>query len=234
MDLAAAVAPTTLARQRTLPVADPLIPLLPDGALPRGRAVSCGGIAATSLAVALAVEATVAGAWLAVVDVPWLGVEAVAELGVPLERLVRVDLGSVSEPRSASERSAHGSWADLVAAVLDGFEVVITRMPKRVNAAVMRRVQARVQAREAVLIAVGDPGPLVADITMEASTPVWEGVEHGSGRLRGRRVTVSATGRRVPRPRRAELWLPGPDGMVAPAAEPVAVLHAVSTGMAAG
>ena len=73
MDLAAAVAPTTLARQRTLPVADPLIPLLPDGALPRGRAVSCGGIAATSLAVALAAEATVAGAWLAVVDVPWLG-----------------------------------------------------------------------------------------------------------------------------------------------------------------
>ena len=34
-----------------------------------------------------------AGAWLAVVDVPWLGVEAVAELGVPLERLVRVDPG---------------------------------------------------------------------------------------------------------------------------------------------
>ena len=94
MDLAAAVAPTTLARQRTLPVADPLIPLLPDGALPRGRAVACGGIAATSLAVALAAEATVAGAWLAVVDVPWLGVEAVAELGVPLERLVRVDPGA--------------------------------------------------------------------------------------------------------------------------------------------
>jgi hypothetical protein len=220
MDLAAAVAPTTLARQRTLPVADPLIPLLPDGALSRGRAVSCGGIAATSLAVALAAEATIAGAWLAVVDVPWLGVEAVAELGVPLERLVRVDMGCVSEPRSASERSAQGgSWADLVAAVLDGFEVVITRVPKRLNAGVIRRVQARVQAREAVLIAVGEPGPLVADITMEASTPVWVGVEHGSGRLRGRRVTVSATGRRVPRPRRAELWLPGPDGAVAPAAE---------------
>jgi hypothetical protein len=181
-----------------------------------------------------------------VVDVPWLGVEAVAELGVPLERLVRVDMGCVSEPRSASERSARvseprsasersarvseprsasersaqgGSWADLVAAVLDGFEVVITRVPKRLNAGVIRRVQARVQAREAVLIAVGEPGPLVADITMEASTPVWVGVEHGSGRLRGRRVTVSATGRRVPRPRRAELWLPGPDGAVAPAAE---------------
>ncbi len=227
MDLAAAVAPTTLARQRTLPVADPLIPLLPDGALPRGRAVACGGIAATSLAVALAAEATVAGAWLAVVDVPWLGVEAVAELGVPLERLVRVDPGRSTDG---------GSWADLVAAVLDGFEVVITRVPKRVNAALLRRVQARVQAREAVLIVVGDHGHLAADITMEASSPVWVGVEHGWGRLRGRRVTVAATGRRVPRPRRAELWLPGPDGAVAPAAEPVAVLHPVDVpiGMAAG
>ena len=93
MDLAAAVAPTTLARQRTLPVADPLQPLLPDGALARGRTVACGGPAATSLAIALAAEATAAGAWLAVVDVPWLGVEAVAELGVPLERLVRIDPG---------------------------------------------------------------------------------------------------------------------------------------------
>lgn len=217
MDLAAAVAPTTLARQRTLPVADPLIPLLPDGALPRGRAVTTRGIAAMSLAVALAAEATVAGAWLAVVDVPWLGVEAVAELGVPLERLVRVDPG---------ERSVQdGSWADLVAAALDGFEIVITRMPKRLNATVARRVQSRVQAREAVLITVGDPGPLLADITLEASSPVWEGVEHGWGHLRGRRVTVTSTGRRVPRPRHAQLWLPGPDGTVA--AADVAVLHPV-------
>ena len=202
MDPAAAVAPTTLARQRILPVSEPLATLLPDGALIRGKAVSCRGIAATSLAIALASEATTAGAWLAVVDVPWLGVEAAAELGVPLERLVRVDPGDVP-------------WADLVAAVLDGFELVVTRVPPRLNATTVRRVQARVQAREAVLIAVGEPGPLSVDITMAASSPVWEGIEHGWGHLRGRRVTVSSNGRRVPRPRRAELWLPGPDGTVA-------------------
>ena len=224
MDLAAAVAPTTLARQRTLPVAGPLIPLLPDGALPRGRAVSCRGIAATSLAVALAAEATVAGSWVAVVDVPWLGVEAVAELGVPLERLVRVDPGG--SPGSSGGSAHDASWVDLIAAVLDGFELVITRMPRRLNAAVLRRVQARVQAREAVLITMGDPGPLLADITMAASSPVWEGVEHGRGRLLGRRVAVSATGRRVPRPRRADLWLPGPDGTVATATSPVAAVPA--------
>jgi hypothetical protein len=207
---------TTLARQRTLPVADPLQPLLPEGALARGRTVACHGVAATSLAVALAAEATVAGAWLAVVDVPWLGVEAVAELGVPLERLVRVDPGDTAGSFGAA-------WADLVAAVLDGFELVVTRVPRRVNTATLRRVLARVQARESVLVAVGDPGPLVPDISMEASTPVWEGVAHGSGHLRGRRVTVAAAGRRIPRPRHAELWLPGPGGVVAAVAASIEV-----------
>jgi hypothetical protein len=215
MDLAAAVAPTTLARQRTIPVATPLQPLLPEGALARGRTVACGGVAATSLAVALAAEATVAGAWLAVVDVPWLGVEAVAELGVPLERLVRVDPGEAAG-------SFGVAWADLVAAVLDGFELVVTRVPRRVSAAVLRRVLARVQARESVLIAVGDPGPLVADVSLEAGDAVWEGVAAGRGHLRGRRVTVVAGGRRVPRSRRAELWLPGTGGAMAAAEEPAA------------
>jgi hypothetical protein len=217
MDLAAAVAPTTLARQRTLPVADPLQPLFPDGALARGRTIACRGPAATSLAIALAAEATAAGAWLAVVDVPWLGVEAVAELGVPLERLVRVD------PGAPSTGSFGAAWADLVAAVLDGFELVVTRVPRRLNAAVLRRVLARVQARESVLVAVGEPGPLVPDIALEASTPVWEGVADGWGHLCGRRVAVAATGRRVPRPRHAALWLPGPGGVVAAVEEPLPV-----------
>jgi hypothetical protein len=214
MDLAAAVAPTTLARQRTLPVADPLQPLLPEGALARGRTVACRGVAATSLAVALAAEATVAGAWLAVVDVPWLGVEAVAELGVPLERLVRVDPGE-------TVGAYGGAWADLVAAVLDGFELVVTRVPRRLNAAMLRRVLARVQARESVLVAIGEPGPLTPDIALEASTAVWEGVADGWGHLQGRRVTVAAGGRRIPRPRRTELWLPGPGGGVAAVEEPL-------------
>jgi hypothetical protein len=188
-----------------LPVAGPFLPLLPDGGLARGRTIACRGVAATSLTLALAAAATEAGAWLAVVDVPWLGVEAAAELGVPLERLVRV------EPATADATA----WADLVAAVLDGFELVVTRVPRRVNAGVLRRVQSRVQAREGVLLAVGDPGSLGVDVAMEASTPIWEGVEDGAGHLRGRRVTVVSSGRRIPRPRRAELWLPGPGGTVA-------------------
>ena len=214
MDLAAAVAPTTLAHQRTLPVVDALASLLPAGSLVRGQAVSCRGIAAPSLALALAVGATTAGAWLAVVGMPWLGVEAAAELGIPLERLVRVDPGD-------------SDWAGITAAVLDGFEVVITPVPRRLRAAPLRRVQARVKAREAVLVAVGDPSPLVADVVIESSTQLWEGIEHGWGHLCGRRVTVEVSGRRVPRPRRADLWLPAPAGGVVAVEEPAAVLRSV-------
>ena len=99
--------------------------------------------------------------------------------------------------------------------MLDGFEVVITRIPRRLGAAALRRVQARVKARDAVLVVLGEPGALAADVVMESSAPVWEGVEQGWGRLRGRRITVEASGRRVPRPRRIDLWLPGPAGGVA-------------------
>ncbi len=187
MDLAAAVAPTTLARQRTLPVADPLQPLLPEGALARGRTVSCRGVAATSLAVALAAEATIAGAWLAVVDVPWLGVEAVAELGVPLERLVRVDPGETTG-------SFGGAWADLVAAVLDGFELVVTRVPRRVSAGHAAAGADQGAGAESVLIAVGEPGPLDP-----RHRP--RGVDAGvGGRRRRAGATYEAGGSPSPRP----------------------------------
>jgi hypothetical protein len=67
----------------------------------------------------------------------------------------------------------------------------------------------------------------VPDVAMDASTAVWEGVAAGWGHLRARRVTVTATGRRVPRPRRAELWLPGPDGVVAAVEDPIPALRSV-------
>jgi hypothetical protein len=222
MDLARAVAPITLARERTLPVHEALRPLLPDGALVRGRSVGCEGVAATSLALALTAEATTAGAWLAVVDLPWLGVEAAAELGVPLERLVRVDPG----PSVTGRRGP--AWGDLLAAVLDGFEVVVTRVPERVDAGVVRRVQARAQARGSVVVLVGAGRMWSSDVVLRATSATWEGVADGHGHLRARRVAVEASGRRVPRPRHAELWCPGPDGSLALAAPAVSAVSAVS------
>src|SRR5262245_45937501 len=205
---------SALARERVLPVLEPLAPLLPDGGLVRGKAVSSGGPASTSLALALAVQATATGSWLAVVDVPTFGLEAADEFGIPLERVVRVD---------PPNRNAVGqTWAELVAATLDGFEVVITRVPPRLNPGLARRVQSRLKVRGAVLIAIGQPGQpahgsgrcpdghgsVSADIELVAADPEWEGVADGSGYLRGRRVVVTASGRRVPHPRRAPLWLP--------------------------
>jgi hypothetical protein len=228
MDLAAAVAPTTLARERTLPVHDALAPLLPDGALVRGRSLACEGVTATSLALALAAGATAAGAWLAVVDVPWLGVEAAAELGVPLERLVRVEVGA------GRERDRARAWADLQAAVIDGFELVISRVPAAANPAVVRRVQTRMQSRGAVVILVGASRAWSTDLTLRTTRASWEGVAEGHGHLRARRVAIEATGRRVPRPRQAELWLPGPGGSLAAVTPaPASVAPAVPAGVLA-
>ena len=172
-----------------------------------------------SLALALAVQATATGAWLAVVDVPMFGLEAAEEFGIPLERVVRVD---------PPDRKAIGeTWTELMGAVLDGFEVVVTRVPPRLNAGFARRLQARMKAREAVVIALGRPGSVSVDIELQASDPQWEGVADGWGHLRGRRVAVTSSGRRVPRPRHASLWLPGPDGKVAVVDETPIPIHGI-------
>lgn len=212
--MAATGAAVTAARERTLPVHEALRPLIGDGALVRGRSLTCGGLAATSLALALSAEAVAAGAWLAVVGVPWIGVEATAELGVPLERLVRID------PPATTERSDATTWAELMAAVLDGFELVVTRIPPRLNAGLARRVQTRVQARGAVVIGLGVVDAWTSDLTLWAEAATWAGVTAGHGHLRARRVLVQSTARRDPRPRKAELWLPGPDGRLATLPQP--------------
>ena len=206
-EVAEPLSAAALSRSRMLPVVDALVSLVPDGGLVRGKAVACGGVAAMSLAVSLAVAATASGSWLAVVGVPTFGLEAAEEFGIPLERVVSVDPGE--------QRVTGASWAELVAATFDGFEVVITKVPPRLNAALARRVQARMRDREAVLITLGSSGPFSVEVELDASDPRWEGIAAGSGYLRGRRVDITSSGRRVQRPRRVSLWLPGCDGSVA-------------------
>jgi hypothetical protein len=59
---------------------------------------------------------------------------------------------------------------------------------------------------------------------MSVVATTWEGLGRGHGHLRARRATVEAGGRRgFARPRRAELWLPGPGGALAEA-PPLAAL----------
>ncbi len=212
--LVAPVSATSLATERTLPVDDTFAALFhPPGAerpgLVRGQVIHCTGVAPLSLALSLAAAATRAGAWLAVVDVPDLGIEATDELGVPLERLVRVDTGPASQ------------WADVMGAVADGFELIVTHVPRGIPTVMARRVHQRIRARGGVLLTTAtDSGrsasPLSSDLDVRAVSPQWEGLGTGHGYLRARRVLVEASGRRLPRLRSIDVWLPGPTGRPEP------------------
>lgn len=202
-DVAARLGRPVTARERCLPVPEVFASLLPDGGLVRGRSVGCSGPAAWSLAFALVAEAAAAGSWVVAVGVPGLGIEAAGGLGVPLGRLVVVDVDG-----------GPAVWAERVAAAADGFEVVLTTPPAGAER-VARRVRQRVQSNGVVLVAVDPSGPnLGCDVDLATSAARWHGIGEGHGHLMARRVALEVAGRRAPRPVRRELWLPGPDGTV--------------------
>jgi hypothetical protein len=197
-----------LAGERLLPVLPALTPLLPAGGLRRGSVVAVSG--STSLALALLAATSAQGSWCAAVGLPALGLAAAAEVGVVLDRFPLV--------ASPGPGAGPGGWAWVVAALLDAFDVVLARPPSGVRAADARRLTARVRERGAVLVVSGtwvEP----ADVRLLLAAGAWEGVGQGHGRLRGRRVEVVTGGRgAAARERRVPLWLPHPDGGVAPCA----------------
>ncbi|MCU1398859.1 MAG: hypothetical protein JWN62_1968 [Acidimicrobiales bacterium] len=198
------IGPVSFARDRVLPVAPALEPLLPEAGLIRGSVIGCQGPTALSLALALVAGPSAAGSWVAVVGVPSLGLRAAGEVGIALDRLVMV----ADSARDVGE----GPWANVVSALIDGFDLIVMRTDLRAGAA--RRLQARLQTRGAVLVLIGDPGPFSCDITFTSDRGTWEGLGHGSGRLERRRLSVTAHGRRLPRERRLDVWLPGAAGQV--------------------
>jgi hypothetical protein len=224
----ATLSAAALASERTLPVDTAFASLLggSQAVLVRGQVVSCRGPAAATFAIALAAEPVRQGAWLVLVDVTWLEVEAAAELGVPLERVVGV--GTSTSP---------AAWVEAMGAVVDGFDLIITSIP-RVGAAQIRRVLQRVTSRGAVLLTVPPPSATVAsrdrhrppgatvaprdtsgftpDVVIDVVDTEWTGLGDGHGHLTGRRVRAVATGRRWPRQRSAALWLPAPSGRIEP------------------
>ncbi len=208
--LAERVRPTTLARdQQRLPVLPALDDLLPGGGLRRGATLAVGatqGVSgSTSLALALLVQASVAGSWVAAVGLPSLGLVAADELGVALERLVLV---------AAPERDA---WGGVAAALVDGFDLVVLRAGRGgVRATDARRLVARARERGAVLVQLGGGWPDGADVTLQITAARWEGMGDGHGHLQARKVRVTRTGRgEAAQPRRVDLWLPGPSGTLA-------------------
>lgn len=215
------IRPVSWAAERSLPVLPAFIGLFPGG-MPRGATISVSGYAAPSLLLALLSGATVQGAWVAIAGWGELGWRAAAELGVELGRVVAVN--PVSAP----------AWPNAMAALLDGFDIVLVASSMPASHSVVRRLAARARERGSILIHLAGAGSAkqtdstkwqsLSDIAVCASAQSWEGLGAGSGRLRRRRVTIEATGRRVVGRRRSvEVWLPAEDGSV----EPLGALAAV-------
>lgn len=204
------VRPLAGAEERLLPVPEPLRPLLPSGGLRRGSTAATTGHGAASLALALAGPSTGTGGWIAAVGLPALGWLAAAELGVDLGRVVLV-----AEPPA-------DQWPTAVAALLDAVDLVLVRPPRAQSPSLARRLLSRARERGSVLLQVGgDPTHLggAPDLLVRGVASSWVGIGrgHGQGHLRGRKVEVEVSGRRsADRARRASLWLPVPQGGLAP------------------
>lgn len=191
------------ASERTLPVHESLIELLP--ALQRGSTIACSGRAGVSLALALATAPSREGAWVGIAGLPELGLCAAADMGLALERLVMVR----GDP----------PWVDVLAAMIDGFDVIVIgqqtcQTGHQLNSGAVRRLQARAQSRGVVMLTVGVPA-FGADLRLTADDDQWIGLGNGHGVATGRRVLIELSGRRMPRPRQATVWLPDAEGEIA-------------------
>jgi hypothetical protein len=201
--------PDVTGRHRVLPVASPLGVLLPGGGLRRGTTVAAGGLAdgglaggaqggGSALVLALIAEASRAGSWCAMVGIPTFGAVAAADAGIALDRLALV-------PNPGPE------WPAVVAALIDGIDVVVTAVPGTVPPSIASRLAARARQRGSVLVPYGRWDG--ADVTLQVVRSDWEGLGQGHGRLRQRRVTIVARGRgAAARPKEITVWMPGADG----------------------
>jgi hypothetical protein len=176
-----------------LPVLPALRELLPRGGLARGSVVTVAEFGL--LALALAAGASADGAWCGIA-------------GVPERTLLVPDPGS--------------AWAQVVASLLDGCELVLLRLPARApgpgsygaqEAQVRQRLEATLRRGRGVLLVVGDwPG---AQVRLRVLTQGWTGLGDGHGRLRACCAQVTADGRgEAAVPRTRWLWLPAEDGRV--------------------
>jgi len=167
-----------------------LAPLLPEG-LRRGGTTAVTG--STSLVLVLLAQACAHGAWAAVVGRPDLGVLAASQAGLDLDRLAMVPSPGPDAPA-------------VVAALLDGLDVVVVGPEARLTDADRRRLAARARDRGAVLMPTyAWPG---AGTTLVVEGGRWTGVGTGDGWLRAHRLRVTRTGRGVGAERAVDLVLP--------------------------
>lgn len=197
-DAAIRVTPTVLADERRLEVLPALQQVFPEG-LRRGSTVGVRGPGAMSLALATVAGPVQAGAWMATLGCDELGLVAAEQVGIPLHRVILVDL---------PQRS---SWGAVAAALVDAFDVVLISGSYPVKVRDARRLLSRARERGGVIIDVGGVWPEATDVTVDVADQQWRGLGDGHGILEARTVTVEVSGRRGVRPRRVPMLLPGPD-----------------------
>ena len=195
-----------------LPVVAALAHLLPEGALHRGGTLVVTG--STSLTLALVARASQDGSWVAVVGLPGIGVLAAQQTGVALDRLALV-------PRPGPDAPT------VLAALLDGVDIVIVGAEVALVDSDRRRLMARARERGAVLLStVPWPG---AHLVLTAEPAGWTGLGDGYGHLHSHRLSVTRSGRgSAGRTVQAEVVLPvGADEGAAPYQVPAAPLRLV-------
>jgi hypothetical protein len=211
-----------LADPDAIPVLEPLAGLLPGG-LRRGEAAVLAdrNQGPDYLTLALLAGALNAGLWCAVVGVPQLGVAALTGmLGAdPAARRAALDrLLLVPEPGE--------QWAEVLATLADGVDLLLARPATPVRTEVARRIDARLRQgrsagtrHSAALLVLGAGWPSARLMLRTAHTD-WTGLDGigptaGTGHLTGGRATVVAEGRATAgRPRVARVWLPDETGSV--------------------
>ncbi|WP_433090292.1 hypothetical protein ACQP1P_39225 [Dactylosporangium sp. CA-052675] len=200
-----------LAGAKTLPVLAGLRDLLPGGGLRRGATVA---VHTSSVLLALLAAASRSGSWCAVVGLPALSPVAAAEMGIALERLALV-------PHPGTE------WTTIVAALLDGFDIVVAAPPGPIAPVVASRLAARARQRGSVLMPAGSWAG--ADLVLAPIRRAWAGLGAGRGRLRARELTIQARGRgSAAAPREVTLRLPEISGVLPAVAGPAQSRPAVA------
>jgi hypothetical protein len=110
------------------------------------------------------------GSWAAIAGVPTFGALAAGQdHGLPLGRVAMIP-----EPGLR--------WPTVVAALIDGVDLVVVASPPDVTEPVIRSLQARARQRGTVLIPTSAwPG---SDLVIECTSKAWTGLGRGHGRFR--------------------------------------------------
>jgi hypothetical protein len=194
-DLAAELGVSTaraLSSQETLPAHPTLQELFPQG-IRRGSTIA---VTSTSLMLLLLATPTQEGLWAAIVGPPNVGVVAAQELGVELKRCAFV-------PHYTAN-----SAVKVIATLIDAVDFVVLHQVSEVRGSDARRLIARARERKCVLVLNRTTLPDITPLTLTVTASSWRKAANGAGRLQGRRVEVSASGRgSMSRPLRSSFWV---------------------------